>query len=98
MGKVFTVLVVGSLIASVAIAASPRWNVPLVARTLYSRALEAKEYAQVAKEYAREALAERDAEARRRAERDARDARTVKALPAPEPTPTRISVPTYDQI
>ena len=102
MGKALAILFLSLLVVTAAIAVSPRWNVPLVARTLYDRALEARDYARVATEYAREALAARNAEARRRAAREARDARNAKARPAaesaPEPTPTRISVPTYDQI
>jgi hypothetical protein len=98
MGKAFTVLVLSVVFASAAIAVSPRWNMPLLARTLYVRAREAREYAKVATEYAREAVAERNAESRRRAARESKEARKAKALPMPEPTPTRVSVPTYDEI
>ncbi|HUQ99454.1 MAG TPA: hypothetical protein VM166_08370 [Gemmatimonadaceae bacterium] len=101
MGKAFAVLFLSVLVVSAAIAVSPRWNMPLVARTLYVGAREASDYARVASQYAREVLAERNAEERRRAAKAARAAREgkrEKPLPTPEPTPTRVSVPTYDEI
>ena len=98
MGKFLAVLFLSALVASAAIAVSPRWNMPLIARTLYVGALEAREYARVAKDYAREALAERNANARRTATRKARESRSAAPRVEAEPVPVRGSLPTYDEI